>query len=46
VTKRIHFIGICGTGMATLAAIGIAAGIAPAWRAAQADIVSALRHIG
>ncbi|MBL8850849.1 MAG: ABC transporter permease [Planctomycetaceae bacterium] len=34
------------TGVLVSALIGIAAGIAPAWRAAQADIVNALRYAG
>jgi len=34
------------TGIAAAAMIGAAAGIAPAWRAARADIVMALRHVG
>jgi len=37
---------MAGTGVVVAATIGIVAGIAPAWRAAQADIVTALRHVG
>ncbi|MBL8848289.1 MAG: hypothetical protein JNG89_01335 [Planctomycetaceae bacterium] len=37
---------IASTGLIVSATIGIIAGIAPAWRAAQADIVPALRHVG
>jgi putative ABC transport system permease protein len=37
---------MAGTGVIVAAMIGIIAGIAPAWRAAQADIVTALRHVG
>lgn len=37
---------MASTGLVVSATIGILAGIAPAWRAAQADIVTALRHVG
>ena len=39
-------VAMATTGVVVSACIGIAAGIAPAWRAAQADIVSALRYVG
>jgi putative ABC transport system permease protein len=41
-----HSLTMAATGVIVSACIGVAAGIAPAWRAAQADIVSALRNIG
>lgn len=37
---------MAATGVIVSAVIGIAAGIAPAWRAASADIVTALRYVG
>lgn len=37
---------LAATGVAVSALIGIAAGIPPAWRAARADIVTALRCVG
>jgi putative ABC transport system permease protein len=37
---------MAATGVIVSALIGIVAGIAPAWRAAQADIVTALRYVG
>jgi putative ABC transport system permease protein len=37
---------MAATGVVVSACIGIVAGIAPAWRASQADIVSALRYVG
>jgi ABC-type antimicrobial peptide transport system permease subunit len=33
-------------GLAVTLAIGIAAGLAPAWRAARAEIVESLRYAG
>jgi putative ABC transport system permease protein len=37
---------VMATGLIAAGGIGIAAGLVPAWRAANADIVKALRHIG
>lgn len=37
---------MAATGVIVSALIGIVAGVAPAWRAAQADIVTALRYVG
>jgi putative ABC transport system permease protein len=38
-------IGLLTTGLAVTAAVGILAGLVPAWQAARADIVQSLRHI-
>ena len=37
---------VMGKGLLAAMGIGVLSGIAPAWRAARADIVTALRHVG
>lgn len=39
-------VAMAASGVLVAAVIGVVAGLAPAWRAARADIVTALRHVG
>ncbi|MBY0524430.1 MAG: FtsX-like permease family protein [Gemmataceae bacterium] len=38
-------VGLAGTGLAVSAAVGMLAGLVPAWQAARAEIVASLRHV-